>query len=498
MKTLKLYESFSQEYRLNENLLKKAWGTIVNFFRKKYNKGSWLYYALFLKKTGQLPKNQVEIIVPSNYPIENVPLTDEPELEKESFKDTKIGVSFLTEEVVSLKHPDPGIRNVDVDELVDEIIEIYEMNNDRVEQGQKRTKNDALFIWGAPGIGKTEILGQVAEKLGCIVQEWHLSQIEPTDFRGVPKIENILGSNDPKDERTVTKLPAIFPTDDGINGRGGIMFFDELNRANKMVLSAALSLCLNGRMNTYELPPRWIVIAAGNRPEDLGGGVATELEPALANRFAHVNYAPTLQAWQKWAIKQPHINPDILTFLNWNKSFFHSLDPDQENLLTFPSPRSWEQASKKDYYKRRKNWKNKLPYNVVADIYTTLVGAKAAVQFVEYLKLKDFYSEKDVKDVYDKGKLAKQPPSRLDQRRAAMASIAFFKRGEKVPLKEVQNVFDFATSLKNDQGGADIESMTSLLSYFGWVHPEVKTEEPYKKLWWDTVKKWHVEIKELS
>jgi hypothetical protein len=490
MKTLKNYGIFADEYRLNEGLLTKAWNKIVDFFTAKYKKSAWLYYALFLKKSGQLPKEKVEIIVPSSYNVDDIPSEKEVELATESIKEFKGGYTSVYEDVINLAHD--VYDNVDVDELVEEIIGIYEKNAARVKKGKKRTKNDALYIWGAPGIGKTEILNQVAEKLGCVVQEWHLSQIEPTDFRGVPKVENIVpGSTDPSTERTVQKLPAMFPTDDGPNGRGGIMFFDEINRAPKMVLSAALSLCLGGKIGVYELPEHWIVVAAGNRPEDLGGAVATAIEPALSNRFAHVNFVPTLANWTKWALTREDINPDLIAFLQFDKSYFHKLDPDKETAL-FPSPRSWELASAKDYFKRGEDWKRKLDTETIKRIYSRLVGQEAALRFVEYLKLKEFYDEKDVADVYKKGAKAKPLPTRLDQARAASMSIAFFKKAEKLTTEDLTNVMDFALSLK------DLESRTSMISFFRQAHPYIKTDDPYKDIFWDYVKKWHIDLKELE
>lgn len=490
MKTVQGYEKFSEEYRLNENLIKKAWGAIVNFFKKKFKETAWLYYALFLKKTGQLPKEKVEIIV--GYDLPGVPSEQEVEMAAESLENISISRDLnISEKVINLKSEDPNTRNVNVKELIEEVIDIYNMNLDRVESGKPRTKNDALFIWGAPGIGKTEILNQVAKKLGIVVQEWHLSQIEPTDFRGVPKVENIMGSDKPEDERTVSKLPAIFPTDNGENGRGGIMFFDEINRAPKMVLSAALSLCLGGKIGTYELPSKWIVIAAGNRPEDLGGAVATTIEPALANRFAHVNYAPDVEDWFDWAVTREDINPDLVAFLKFHKQYFHKLDPDLE-VMNWPSPRTWELASHKDWFKRGKDWKNRLSHEALQKIYTPLVGNEAAVKFVEYLKLKEYYNENDVKDVYEKGAKAKKPPTRLDQARAAAASIAFWKKGEELTVKELQNILDFALGLP------DVESRTTLVSFLKSVHPEIREKEPWKKIYWDFVKKWHKELKELD
>ena len=491
MKTLQKWENFSEDYRLNENVLEKAWGKIANFFRSKFKKSAWLYYALYLKKINELDPKKVEIILPSDYPIKDIP-SEKEVMSLESFKGEKFGVTLINEEAISLSSLDPGMRNVDVKELVQEIIDVYNMNTERVEEGKKRTKNDALFIWGAPGIGKTEILREVADELGCVVIEFHLATIEPTDFRGVPKVENIVkGSVDPKDERTVSKIPAIFPTDDGETGRGGIMFFDELNRAPKMVLSAALPLCLGGAIGEYELPPHWIVVAAGNRPEDIGGA-ATPIEPALANRFAHVNYAPTIESWISWAIKKKHINPDLIAFLQFNKSYFHKLDPEKENQMNWPSPRTWDLASRKEFFKKHKDWKNKLSYDQIRNIYMPLVGGEASLAFIEYLKLKEFYNEKDVADVYKKGAKAKKPPTRLDQARAASASIAFFKKGEKLTVDELKNVFEWALDLP------DLESRTSMIAFFKMAHPEIKVEDPWKDIYWEYVKKWHKGMKELD
>lgn len=490
MKTLQTYESFSEDYRLNENLLKKAWNKVADFFKKKFKKAPWLHYALYLKKIGELPEEKVTIYSP-NLSEDDIDV-EEVELATESFKKLNISVQRLNEEQVSLASSDPNIRNVDVDELKEEILDIFKMNLDRVEQGKKRTKNDALFIWGAPGIGKTEILQQVANELGADVIEFHLATIEPTDFRGVPKIEMLPGGKGPEDERTVSKIPAVFPTDNGINDKGGIMFFDELNRAKQMVLSAALPLALNGRIGEYVLPDKWIVVAAGNRPEDLGGAIATSVEPALANRFAHVNYAPTLDNWIKWAVDKKDINPDLIGFLQFNKGYFHKLDPEQENRMNWPSPRTWELASHKEYFKKGKSWRNKLPLKKIQEIYTDLVGAEAAVAFIEYLKLKEVFSEKDIEDVYTKGKDAKKPPQRLDIQRAVSSAIAFFKKGEKITEKELTNILDWTMSLP------DIEGKTSMLSYFKTAHPEVKTDAEFSKIWWDYIKKWHIQIKELE
>lgn len=524
MKIVKNYEKFSEEYRLNENFLKNAWDKVIKFFRDKFGKYAWAWYAAFLIKTGKLPKKKVEIYIPKSLRKElDINLPDDISLEVESIDWENVYLTdtlneTINESVVELEVP-PGseIRNVDVEILKDKIRTVYEMNAYRVKQGKKRNKTHALFIWGAPGIGKTDILNEVANDLDIWVQEWHLSQIEPTDFRGIPKIVNVEDDDDPSHERTVTRLPALFPTSDTIKpgsykeknykknidvtvnvnddvehkGKGGIMFFDEINRAPKMVLSAALSLCLGGRIGDYELPDHWIVIAAGNRAEDLGSYSPTVIEPALANRFQHVNFAPKMESWFNWAAKRDYINPDLLGFFKFAPDYFHKLDPEKEP-KAWPSPRSWDQASEEEFHLRRHDWSNPLSKKQVTDLYTDYVGMDAAIKYAGYLDLKKYFDENDVENVFKKGKGAKQIPKDLSQSYAASASIAGYKKNKELTEKELTNFLEYSLNLP------DLETRTPLLSAFIHQHPECKEKEPWKKIWWTWIRQWHKELKGLD
>lgn len=496
MKTVKDYKSFSDEYRLNENLLKRAWDKISDYFRKKFKTLGWLYYTLFLKKIGQLPKNKVRIYVPKSIRknLKNIPtekeLENETELSIESIDLSNLQVGTLNEEVVDLTHPNPKMHNVNVAGLKEKINRVFQMNLRRAEKGEKRTKQHAVFIWGAPGIGKTEILNQVAEENGAVVEEWLLSQIDPTDFRGVPKIENVKGSGDPKDERTVNKLPATFPDED--TDIPGIMFFDEMNQAPQIVLGAALSLILNGRMGKYKLPEKWIVVAAGNREIDLGDAPPTPMSSALSNRFAHINYAPEVEEWINWALKKETINPDIIAFLKHKPEYFHKLES-EDSEEAWPSPRAWDLASEEEYAARGYSWdKTRISDDVFKSIYVPRVGAEAAAAFSSYLSLKNVFNEKDVEGVFKNGAKAKRLPNKPDEAYAATASIASYKPNEKWTPKEVQNLVDYLLSIPN------IEKRTPILSLAKDFHPEIKTDPTLSKIWWDGIKAWHKDLKEME
>jgi hypothetical protein len=79
MKKLKTYEKFSEEYRLNESLLSMALNKIVDFFKKKFLNHAWLYYNLFLKKIGKMPK-WFDIYDPSHEDGVGVPSKEEVKL----------------------------------------------------------------------------------------------------------------------------------------------------------------------------------------------------------------------------------------------------------------------------------------------------------------------------------------------------------------------------------------------------------------------------------
>ena len=486
MKMIKNYDSFIEKYRLNEeNIFKKTLNTIYKYFKKKFKDMAWLYYMLYLKKTGQLKKLGIKLYVP--YPVDDVSADIDSELETESLKFKISRTPFkLNEAQVDLKSSDPNKPDVNAVQLKEALMDVYNENEDRIEHNLKRADNSStLFIWGAPGIGKTAIINQVAKELGMVVEVMLLSQYSPEDFKGVPRVEMEEGGTTREDERTVFKLPKTFPRDNCPNGRGGILFFDEMNQANKFVLGAAMTLCLDGTVGKYLLPEHWIIVAAGNRAEDVGsGGMVVPLSKPLAGRFSHVNYAPSKDNFIAHVINKEDMNPDVITFIEFQPDWLFKLNSEDETDL-YPTPRSWVAASHSDYIKRRRDWKNKISYDNILMIYGKKVGMSAAAAFIAYLKLKEEYDEKDVADVYKKGAKAKKLPTRADLARAAVISIALFKKGDELTVEELKNVYAFA--LNQPQ----IETITSFMNYFHWIHPEVKTDDRFKDICWSSVKEWH-------
>jgi hypothetical protein len=157
-----------------------------------------------------------------------------------------------------------------------------------------------------------------------------LSQMEPSDLRGIPFRNNNL---------VEWATPAMLPNVER-HGETGVLFLDEITSAVPSVSAAAYQLILDRRLGEYEVPKGWAIFAAGNRQGDRG--VSYTMPAPLANRFAHFEVAVNLDDWVAWAY-QNNIDERIIGFLRFRPELLFDFDP-AHNPVAFPSPRSWEFA----------------------------------------------------------------------------------------------------------------------------------------------------------
>src|SRR5271157_4947272 len=148
-----------------------------------------------------------------------------------------------------------------------------------------RTRKPA-FLWGAPGVGKSQVVAQVAATLGVRLIDIRAVLLDPVDLRGLPTVEH---------GKAAWATPAFLPEDGA-----GILFLDELNAAPPLVQAACYQLVLDRALGDYRLPDGWTVFAAGNREGDRA--VTSRMSSALANRFIHLPFETDLDDWSRWAM----------------------------------------------------------------------------------------------------------------------------------------------------------------------------------------------------
>ncbi len=187
-----------------------------------------------------------------------------------------------------------------------------------------------VMLWGPPGVGKSQMVAQVASTHNVPVIDIRLSQMEPSDLRGIPFRT---------DDSVEWAVPSMLP-DAERHGPKGILFLDEITSAPPSVSAAAYQLILDRKLGNYEVPEGWAIFAAGNRQGDRG--VTYTMPAPLANRFSHYEVEVNLDDWVAWAWDRG-INERLIAFLRFRPDLLFDFDP-AHNPVAFPSPRSWEFA----------------------------------------------------------------------------------------------------------------------------------------------------------
>ena len=260
------------------------------------------------------------------------------------------------------------------------------------------------FIWGHRGLGKSSLVKQLAAAQGWGFIDLRCSQLESSDIRGLP---------DRIDGRTHYLPPADMPigdlSDDEINDKigekpdsndlialtkyesnvqsiqpryqKGILFIDEVNRAQDDVLQAIFQLVLDRRVGMYVLPSGWCVVAAGNFME--GYLVTGFNDPAFLNRFAHLTLSggeSTLEEWVEYmSTTHGSTATEVIEFASQN---IKHLDGEIAGELGFsiqPSRRSWEMVVKVNKATDAQ-YSDAVRHEVIAG----LVGRELALAFTRY------------------------------------------------------------------------------------------------------------------
>jgi len=264
-----------------------------------------------------------------------------------------------------------------------------------------------LFLWGAPGIGKSDIVKQIGEEQGREVIDVRLSLWEPTDIKGIPYYNSV--------ENTMTWAPpAELPTDPESTA---ILFLDELNSAAPATQAAAFQLVLNRRVGTYKLPKGVSIVAAGNRETDKG--VTYRMPSPLANRFVHLELRTDFEDWHQWAVNN-RIHEQVVGYIGFAKGDLYDFDPKSAS-KSFATPRSWSFVSEllED---------DDLPEGTLTDLVSGAIGEGLAIKFMAHRKV------------------AKQMPKPED---------ILSGKVEKVNIKEISAMYSLAISLCYELQTAD-------------------------------------------
>lgn len=383
-------------------------------------------------------------------------------------------IDQIFEAIIALEHPDKNVPNVDKKAL-------FRWIRMSINNPQERP----LMIWGAPGIGKTQIVQAVLKSIEGKRRliDVQTSKMAPDDW-ALPAIY--------KDE--VTKemqavdipkswLPVYRPTgdkeqdakrDEATNqGDGGVLFFDELSRATPSVQNTCLKIMDEKIIGDAVLGSKWSIISASNRNDD-DPDSDISFGKALGNRFTQINYVPDFKSWKEWAINK--VDPRILDFLEFNQEYFYNMDDDPEQSI-FASPRSWDEASVKlgMLVQDAEKYNDTISNADITQVIGANVGMDIATEFNTFLRILQSFSKEDIRKVLDvpnKAPLPKKAGSGYDQSQAnAILSLVISStRNKDLTVDEFTNFCKYLVRLDN------ASLATRGLKLMFEVHPDLHEE----------------------
>ena len=289
-----------------------------------------------------------------------------------------------------------------------------------------------VFMWGPPGIGKSDIVKQIGQEQEREVIDVRLSLWEPTDIKGIPFYNS--------DSKTMEWAPpAELPTDPNSTA---ILFLDELNSAAPATQAAAYQLVLNRRVGTYVLPEGVSIVAAGNRETDKG--VTYRMPAPLANRFLHIELKTDFEDWLMWATRNK-LHEQVVGYVSFAKADLYDFDP-KSSSRAFATPRSWSFVSELLI-------DDDLDENTLTDLVSGAIGEGLAVKFMAHRKV------------------AKQMPKPED---------ILAGKVDKINIKEISAMYSLTTSMCYELQEADKKKAKNwdemADNFFGFMMDNFPTE----------------------
>ena len=315
-----------------------------------------------------------------------------------------------------------------------------------------------VFMMGAPGIGKTAIMEQIAQELGVSLVSYSMTHHTRQSALGLPFIEkkNYGGKEYSVSEYTMSEIIAsVYDMIEETGKQEGILFLDEINCVSETLTPAMLQFLQYKIFGRHRVPDGWIVVTAGNPPEY--NNSVREFDIVTWDRLKRIDVEADYNAWKEYAYKKG-IHPSILTYLDVKKDDFYKIETTVDG-KSFVTARGWSDLSDMIilYEKNGITVDEKL-------IAQYLQNKKIAKSFAMYYDLFNKYkSDYQVSDILD-GKASDEIKERakngkFDERLALLGMMidAATERLRNVHYKEL-TATELLKALKNVKAGLDRHS----------------------------------------
>lgn len=201
-----------------------------------------------------------------------------------------------------------------------------------------------VFLMGAPGIGKTAIMEQIAQELGVALVSYSMTHHTRQSALGLPFIirKTYGGVEYDVSEYTMSEIIAtVYETMEKSRLKQGILFLDEINCVSETLAPSMLQFLQFKTFGRHTVPDGWIVVTAGNPPEY--NKSVREFDVVTLDRLKRMDIKPDFEAWKEYAYKIG-VHPAIMTYLEIKKGDFYLVETTVEG-KKFVTARAWDDLS---------------------------------------------------------------------------------------------------------------------------------------------------------
>lgn len=199
-----------------------------------------------------------------------------------------------------------------------------------------------VFLVGAPGIGKTAIMEQIAHELGIGIVSYSMTHHTRQSALGLPRIEHreFDGLEYEASEYTMSEIVAsVYDYIKASGRRRGILFLDEINCVSETLYPSMLQFLQYKTFGKHKIPDDWVVVCAGN-PAEYNRSVH-EFDIVTLDRLRQIDVEPDYMVWKNYATAKG-IHPAVTTFLDAKRDCFYKVESKAGGGKAFVTARGWE------------------------------------------------------------------------------------------------------------------------------------------------------------
>ena len=244
-----------------------------------------------------------------------------------------------------------------------------------------------IFLLGAPGIGKTAIMAQIASELDLALVSYAMTHHTRQSALGLPfiKEKNFMGKTYRITEYTMSEIIAsIYDTIEKSGKKEGILFLDEINCVSETLAPAILEFLQYKTFGRHAIPDGWLVVTAGNPPEY--NKSVREMDLATMDRLKVLEVKEDYGIWRQYA-KKVNLHPAITNYLDLKKKDFYRIETTIDG-KEYVTARGWEDLSESLYLYEETNLAVDEPL-----IYQYLHHPQVAKSFATYYELYQTYQK---------------------------------------------------------------------------------------------------------